>query len=270
MTTKQSITSEQIKQVKRLTEDAIDRALRNPDLDKDGLQLLVEKGGKFQDHVVTDFNLFTSKLPDYTLARLILGNDFISPEEIAKARGLVYTEAQLIEFGKKLPDQATLEAIRDTGMMLAASPSTAMSMLDVRTLNSDYFCSKGPDKGNAGWYDNAKEKFSREDKVESGVWIAFRKEPVEGSFNKTWKQQEVFVKSPCIVPNAAEATWIMTTYKAVRGVYLFPNCYVRTSSRDSDGNRVFVGLFDADGLSVYYWNDVYSNDFIGVSSARKY
>lgn len=206
----------------------------------------------------------------YDLARSILGKDFISADEIAASRGLSYTEDQLIELGKKLPDQATLEQLRDSGMMLVAGPPTAMSLVDVRALHADYFFLKGPDQDVGAWYDDANEKFSKTDKVEALGWIAVRKEAVEDSFSKNWSEQQELVKEPMVIPNAAEAVWALTTYKAVRDVYLLDELYVRTSSVVSDGSRVYVGGFDADGLcvNVHWDDDRYS--YLGVSAARKF
>ena len=268
--TAQPITSEQGKQFKRFVEDAGDRALKEINPDKDGLQRLFMRGGEFQTYVLAGVARFTSKLPDYTLARTILGNDFISADEIAKARGIAYIEDQLIDLGKKLPDQATLEAIRDAGMMLVAGPPTAMSLIDVRALNADFFYSKGPDKDDSGWYDDADEKFARNDKVEALCWIALCKEPVENSLNKTWQDQQALVVEPMVVPNAAETVWALTTYKAVRDIYLLDDLYVRTSSLDSDGNRVYVGNFDAKGLRVHDNWDGFRHDYLGLASARKF
>lgn len=42
-------------------------------------------------------------------AHSILGDDFISPEEIATASGISYTEEQLSKFSQTLPAQAVLE-----------------------------------------------------------------------------------------------------------------------------------------------------------------
>ena len=265
------ITSDQTKQFTRFVEDASLKALKEVDPVKDGIQRLIMRGGEFQAYVVAGISRFTSKLPDYTLARTILGNDFISADEIAAKRGISYTEDQLIDLSKKLPDQATLEAIRDAGMMLVAGPPTAMSLIDVRALNPDYFYSKGPDKDDEGWYDDASEKFARGDKVEVLYWIALRKEPVEGSLSKNWEEQQALVAEPFYVPNSAEVTWSLTTYKAVHDVYLLEDdIYVRTSSVDSDGDHVDVGSFGAEGLYVSgYWDndrDVY----LGLASARKF
>ncbi|MBU6214760.1 hypothetical protein KGM48_02870 [Patescibacteria group bacterium] len=269
--TMQSITSDQSKQFTRFVEDASNRALKEVSPDKDGIQRLIERGGEFQAYIVAGISRFTSKLPDYTEARSILGKDFISADQIATARDLTYTEDQLIALGKSLPDKATLEAIRDAGMFLVAGPPTAMSMLDIRALHADYFYSKGPEQDDEGWYDDGKEKFSRNDKIDALGWLALRKEPVNDSLSKNWEEQRALVQSPLYVPNAAEVTWGLTTYKAVNDVYLLEDdIYVRTSSLDSGGYRVYVGYFDASGLYVYdYWVD-YRYSPLGVASARKF
>jgi len=268
--TAQPITSNQEKQFKRFVEDASDRALRDINPDKEGLQRLIERGGEFQAYVTAGLARFTSKLPDYTLAFSILGKDFISADEIAASRGLSYTEDQLIELAKSLPDQTTLEQLRDSGMMLVAGPPTAMSLVDVRALHADYFYSKGPDQDDSGWYDDASEKFAKTDKVEALAWIAVRKEAVEDSFSKNWQEQQALVTEPMTIPNVAEAAWALSTYKAVRDVYLLENLYVRTSSVDSGGYRVGVGGFGADGLGVDSDWDVGRHSSLGVSAARKF
>lgn len=263
------ITSDQRKQYYRFVQDAARRALKTASPDKDGLQRLFARGGEFQAHVVEGVRRFTSKAPDYALARTILGPDFLSPEEVATARGVVYTDEQLAKFGETLPAADVLQWCRDNGMMLVAGPPAAMSLLDIRALNVDYFYTKGPAKNNAGWYDDEKQKFSRVDKAEP-VWIALRKEAIPGSFSKNWSEQSALVTAPMTVPNAAEAVWCLTTYKAVRNVFLLPSLYVRTSSLDSGGCRVFVGFFNAVGLRVNgYWDDLRFG-LLGVAGARKF
>ena len=262
--TTQLITSAQTKQFKRFVEDAGDRALKEVGPDKDGLQRLFEKGGEFQAHVVAGIKRFTAKTPNYETAKQILGKDFISPEEIATTRGVTYTDEQLAKFGDTLPDQEALEWCRDNSMMLIAGPPKSMSLLDVHAVKKDYFYSK-----EGGWYSNKSEKFAKNDKAEP-VWIALSKEPVADSLDKNWPEQSDLVAEPMVVPNAAVAVWGYTTYLAVRGTYLLPNIYVRTSSLDSDGYRVSVGHFDAGGLNVVSWSDDYRSDGIGVSAARKF
>ena len=194
----------------------------------------------------------------------ILGNDFISPEEIAKARGVTYSDKQLATFGSTLPSQETLEWCRNNGMMLVAGPPKAMSLLDIRALDTTYFYCKED-----GWYADKTQKFAANDKAGS-VWIALRKEPVPNSLNRNWSEQNEPVTDPMSVPNIAETVWGLTTYKAVRGVYLLPNFYVRTSSVGSDDHPVIVGIFNADGLNIYFnWGD-YRYDVVGLASSRKF
>lgn len=268
MTTR-SITSNQLKQFTRFVEDASLKALKEINPDKDGLQGLLERSGEFQAYIVAGISHFTSKLPDYTEARSILGKNFISADQIMTARGITYTEDQLIALGKSLPDKATLEAIRDAGMFLVAGPEIAMSMLDVRDVFTDYFCMRGPHHDEEGWYDDPTEKFARNDKIAALCWIAVKKEPVEDSLSKNWSEQQALVKEPMVVPNAAEATWALTCYKAVNDIYLLQDLYVRTSSEASDGNRVSVGNFDAYGLDVYGSRDDGRDSYLGVSSSLK-
>ena len=250
------ITSDQQKQYKRFVEDAGDRGLKEVNPDKDGLQRLFEKGGEFQTYIVAGIARFTAKAPNYDLAESILGKDFISPEEISTARGLTYTDEQLAKLHDTLPAQEVLEWCRDNGMTLVAGPPKSMSLVEIQPNTHT-------------WYSNKAQKFARADKVET-VWVALRKEPVPSSLSRNWLEQRELVVEPMTVPNVAEAAWGFTTYKAVRGVYLLPNLWVRTSSFDSDGFLVSVGFFDAMGLGVSGYWDYYRDDYLGVASARKF
>lgn len=206
----------------------------------------------------------TTDTTGYKLAAAILGKDFITPEEIASARpGIVYTEAQLEEFESTLPSREELDWLRDNGFMLVAGPPRDMSLLEIRDLKNEYLYSK-----TGGWYSNDKERFSRDDKATT-KWLKLRKGPVPKSTSKNWNEQQALLSEIEYVPNAAEATWTVTSYKAVRGTYLLPNVYVRTSSLDSDSHRVVVGGFDAKGLYVYYYWDDTRYGGIGLASARK-
>lgn len=265
MTTR--ITSNQQKQLERFTQDAINRALNDIKPDKDGVQRLIERGGEFQNYIVAGISRFTSKLPDYTLARLVLGTDFISADEIATARGLAYTEDQLVELGRKLPDQATLEALCDNDMILVAGPPTSMNMRDIRAVHSNFF---EPEQDYSAWYNKTNEKFTRTDRVKALTWIAFLKEPIRDSLNKTWSVQKALVAEPMTILNIAETTWVMTTYKAVRDIYLLNEFHVRTSSLGSDGRNVDVGYFGDWGIEIYSKLDNFRDSSLGISSGRKF
>lgn len=260
----EKITSNQRRQYNRFTTDGARKALTVVAPGKEGLQRLFARGGEWQAYLEAGIRKFTAETPAYELAKNILGRDFISPEEIAAARGLAYTDEQLATFGNTLPTQEVLEWCRNNGMMLVAGPPKSMSLLDVRAVKVGYFYSK-----EGGWYAESKQKFARIDKVET-VWIALRKEPVVGSPNRNWAEQSALVSGPMSVPNAAEAAWGLTTYKAARDEYLLSGLYVRTSSFDSDGYHVGVGGFGVGGLGVSNYWDLNRRASLGLAGSRKF
>ncbi|MES2223789.1 MAG: hypothetical protein V4469_02535 [Patescibacteria group bacterium] len=202
-----------------------------------------------------------TKKSRYTLAQSILGVDFITPEEVAKARGAIYTDEQIKALAESLPSEDMLKWCKENGYAVMPAPPQAMSLLDVRSIKSDHFYNK------TGWR-YADQKFAREDKTSFG-WLAIKKTPVSNSASKNWDEQSKLLSALEKVPNAAEMSWFITTYFEVRGVRLFEGVYVRTSSLDSDGNHVLVGGFDSEGLGVdrYWAND--RHDVLGVSASRK-
>ncbi|MFZ2682194.1 MAG: hypothetical protein WAZ14_03825 [Patescibacteria group bacterium] len=207
--------------------------------------------------------------PDYIpegikSAREILGNDFISPGEIEASRpGLVYSLLQWQELSNSVPSKEVLEWCRDNGFMLVAGPPRPMSLLEIHELDRGHLHSK-----EANWYAAESEAFASYDKA-ACRWLMLRKEPVPDSIEKTWDEQQQLLSSLEVTPNVAEQVWGLAIYKAVRGVGLLRFVYVRTSSTDSDGNRVSVGCFDRDGtILVPHYNHC-RYDRIGISSSRK-
>jgi len=230
-------------------------------LTEESAQVLNENPG-FAAYLLTGIKRFSMKAPDYELVRTILGKDFISPEEIMKSRkGVNYTEEQLAQFGETVPAQEILERCRDNNIMLVAGPNRPMSLLEIRTMKNGYFYSK-----DGGRY--ADQNFSQKDKVEI-KWYMIRKNPVPESTSRNWEEQQILISDVETVPNSAEFTWAITTYKAVRDVYLFGGIYVRTSSLDSDGSHVIVGRFDDEGLVVSDYWDSRRDSLLGLSVARK-
>ena len=231
------------------------------ELNDESAQNLNEHPG-FAEYLLKGVRRFSAKMPDYGLAQSILGADFITPEEVTKARpSIVYTDEQITALAKSLPSEDVLKWCKENGYAVIPAPPTAMSLLDVREIQSAHFYSK-----TGGWYSD--QKFAREDKTSFG-WLAIKKTPVENSTSKNWEEQSKLLSALEKVPNVAEMSWFITTYFEVRGIQLFESIYVRTSSLDSDGNRVDVGGFDSRGLNVdYYWgNDRDGN--LGVSASRK-
>jgi hypothetical protein len=242
------------------------RVLREAGLRDEVLHVLINDA-KARRQVVQLLNAFADSsgtVPNYQRARDILGDDFISPQEVDEARGTSYTEAQLASLASTLPSKEVLQWARDNGFAVVAGPPSEMSILDVHELSTDLFYSK-----NDPWFANKRQKFARSDTVGT-TWLVIRKDPVPNSTRKTWSEQQELLSEVEYTLNVAEAVWFFTTYAVVRGVRLVSNVYVRTSSSaGSFGARVHVGGFDEQGLGVSYYWDVVRGDFIGMASARK-
>jgi hypothetical protein len=231
----------------------------NPDL----LQFLIENKARMVSVVALARG---NDLPKgYALSRLILGDDFISPEDVASAYGFSYTKDQLAQFASTLPEEKTIQWLRTNGYMLVAGPTTDLNLLGVRALDRSLFYRKNDGDS---WFEDEKHTFSRTDMVRGGQWLMLRKGDVPNSRSKNWKEQASLVTSPEYVPNVAEASYGITVYRKVRGVYLLSDFYVRTSYVDADGVRVIVGYFDEQGLGVYDYWDGHRDVDLGVSSAR--
>ncbi len=171
----------------------------------------------------------------YELATLILGDDFISPEEVAMANAYgvnYYTEDQLKHFRDTLPDEKILQWYQTHDYMLEAGPPT-------------------------------------DDKVVAGEWLAICKEEVPNSLRKTWEEQQDLITEVEYVPNVREVSYAVTTYFKVRGIYLLRGKYVRTSSVSGNSNHVNVGDFGKYGFRVNSYCDGSRYGNIGVASARK-
>lgn len=147
--------------------------------------------------------------------------------------------------------------------MVVPGPNKPMSLLDIRELERSYFYSK-----EGGWYANETEAFAKSEKV-TCHWYMLRKGIVPNSTSKTWSEQQGLLSNIETTPTAVELVWGMTTYKAVRDIYLLGSLYARTSSVDSCGDYVSVGFFDGVGLNVDGWDDGRRSAYVGVSSSRK-
>ncbi len=200
----------------------------------------------------------------YELANLILGDDFISPEEVAGAYGFSYSENQLKHLAETLPDEKTLQWFHSHGYILLAGPQTEMNLLEVRELENQLFYSK-----TEGWYTNDSQKFAKTDMVKAGQWLAIRKEGYPNSFSKTWKEQKDLITEVEHVPNTSEVSYAVTAYFKIRGTYLLQGFYVRTSSVDAEGFHIYVGGFGGGGLDVDGSWDGGRSSGLGISSARK-
>jgi len=198
----------------------------------------------------------------YNYARAILGNDFISPEEIAKTRGIIYGEELLLHFAKTLPAKEVLQWLHDYDCMLMAGTPNLLSLMEIRNLKARLFNVRTRQA-----YDN-KQRFFREGGV-GAEWLMLRKSYVFNSINKTWDAQQERLSDIERVPNASEVAWGITTYMEIHGVSLFSGFSVRTSSVCSKGFHVCVGDLSGEGVDIEIFGDDECGSRIGLASARK-
>lgn len=247
---------------------------------------------------LVDVDKFSCKMQE---VRQILGNDFLSPEEVSKACGWTYTDEQLAHFVETIPDPEKVLWLRTSGYMLVCGPVADTNLLGVRVFNDNEFRSHRSYSGAKyeDWYSEDKQKFARNDVVKGGEWLMFRKSFVPNSKSKNWIEQFDLVTNPeyisntneikgvivhrrvrCFngsgyIPNVSEASYSITMYRKLRHITLFEYDYVRTSSVGIEGQHIIVGRQRDNpmnyycGLSVCCENDKSLHNHLGLSFASK-
>jgi hypothetical protein len=191
-------------------------------------------------------------------ARAIMGRNFFCVEEAIKHFGVNPSRQQLAYLAEVPFTEEVLKSCKDTHVLVAVFP---MSILDIRgKVERKLFYSH-----DEAWYN--KQALAK-DKGEVG-WQLVRKVPVADSTNKTWNEQQALLSKDEETPKAQVVVYTIIGHFLAVGERLFENIYIRCSDLDSDGGRVDVGLFDAEGLRVGNdWGGVRDGG-LGVSSARK-
>lgn len=181
---------------------------------------------EFAAYLLASIRCFLTKTPGYELVRTILGEDFISPEDVMKScKDIIYTKKQIVKFRETVPAQEILEWCHDNEYMVVAGPNRPMSLLDIRSIKNDYFL-KEKDR----LYTT--ETFYLEDKVET-KWYMIRKIPMLDLSSKQREQQMKILSGIEVIPNSAEFIWALIIYKEIRNISLFEGTYIRTSSHDA-------------------------------------
>jgi len=209
-------------------------------------------------------------MENYELARTILGNDFITPEEVMKScREITYTKEQLAIFRRTIPGQEILEWCRDNNYLLIAGPSWVMSLNSIEEM--------------IGGFRNVQPSYitGRPRSKVKTKWYMIRKDIVPGSVSKNLEEQVALISGDDFVPNDAELAWVMRIFKEVRGICLFDKIVVRTISngidqdyRDktaigSSRNGLVVVIYRA-GDEHFGFSDTAGYEELGLSVARKW
>lgn len=194
--------------------------------------------------------------------RTVLGDDFISPEQVAGAYGWTYTDEQLAHFTGTRPDLKTLLWLHDNGYMLVPGPVSDAKMFEVVDFDGNFFS-----RGLKSRYPQNKHKYLQTDVVQGGQWLRLRKGEVPNSQDRNLNEQLRLVTSPEFVPNAVEVIYAAIVYRRVNGINILPNFCVRTSSVSLGGKPITISHTNGDYFHIGV-SPVGGHPRVGISSAR--
>ncbi len=190
----------------------------------------------------------------------IMGKNFFAVGDAVRYFGVGPNSQQLAVLSEIPFSEAVLEELRDTHVLVAVFP---LSILQIRS-----WVERGLFYGHEGaWYN---EKFFARERGEVS-WQLVRKTPVDNSTSKNWQEQQALIAKDDEVPSARVMVYTIIGYFLATGERLFEHIFVRTSSVDSDGLRVIVGIVGDlnSSLSISNLIDKSNYGLVGVSSARK-
>ena len=191
-------------------------------------------------------------------AREIMGKNIFGVEEAIQHFGVNPSKQQTAYLAEVPFSEAVLEVCKNTHVLVAVFP---LSILEIRgKVDKKLFYSHED-----AWYN--KQAFAKE-KGEIG-WQLVRKTPVDNSTSKTWNDQQALLSKDDETPKAQVVVYTIIGHFLATGERLFENIYVRCSDLDSDGDRVYVGGFGAEGLGVSSDWGYYRDDGLWLASARK-
>ncbi len=179
-----------------------------------------------------------------------LGPDFVSPEDITKFYpDVVYTEAEHAELAASVPSsKVDVWWLKHSKYILMPAPPRPMSLSEVRGLGED----KNPNSERTSF-----------------GWLAIKKEAVPKSVGKSWAQQVKLLSSNERMPSAVELAWVSKVFSKVRGIRLFHDVFVRTSSIDGNGSHIVVGFFTDDDPNVCNWTSDEGDPVVGIAAAGR-
>ncbi len=164
-------------------------------------------------------------------------NNVHGPDQIMKHFGVRYMKEQLLQLADTFPSEGTLLACKDTHILVAGYPLTALKIRE--RMKKNFY--------RQDWYNN--EDFARKTKVRLR-WLLLRKGEVPNSRSKTYNQQLALLGPGESNSIFCEVVYGMNIHFAETGERLHETHYVRCQDVSSGGYRVYVGSFDGVGLLV--------------------
>jgi hypothetical protein len=193
-----------------------------------------------------------------TRAREIMSKNMFGVEEAIKHFGASPTRPQLAALSEIPFSEEVLQQCKDTHVLVAVLPLSIVEIWE-RVQGKGLFRSQD-------WYNS--QSFAK-DKGDIG-WQLVRKTEVPGSTNKNWSEQQALLGKDEETLSAQVMAYTIIGQHLATGERLFEHIYVRTSSADSDGDRVYVGGFGSAGLVVGSYWDGHRHGDIAVAAAWKF
>ena len=185
------------------------------------------------------------------MAQSLIGSEFIRWEDVERiSQSVFYTSDELETLRDTFPSSSLVRWCINKDFIIVPPPPCKLTALQLRDLPTSRFAQK------KSWEWFTENSFFSEEKTQTG-WYVIKKTPISESEQCSWDEQEQLLQSSERVPNVAELAWVVSIYFHVRGVRLFENVYVRTSSISQLGNHVYFGCHEQDGFILKEGNDGY-------------
>lgn len=207
-------------------------------------------------------------LIEHENARRILGEYFVSPEEIRGIVGVDYSEKQISHLTKTIPSEEVLWWLRDSGYLLVAGPPIRLSLYKIHGIKREFFFNSFNRKDGSNNYLGRYNKFLSAEMV-SCRWLIVSKAPIA----KSSERDEFLLKNlacyPEYVPKAVEIVWASMAFRELRNRWPSRSLFCGTSSVGASGLSVFVGFLSDKMAFVFGRLDGDGKSKMGAASALK-
>jgi hypothetical protein len=167
---------------------------------------------------------------NFSTVQEILGDQFISPEQIACSCRLVCTQEQLQKLVRTLPKESLLREIRKRGFVLMPAPNKRAQESDLYWLHSRLFY----EPYNIRRYNHESGRF-RTHVVGFDQWIAVRPGVVPHTTEKVYGEQYYYLPTEEVVPTSTQMMWCVKVHGHIMKKSLLGDFSVRTSTVRDDG-----------------------------------
>ena len=196
-------------------------------------------------------------------ARELMGANMFGVDDAIKCFGVKPTLEHIVALSEVPFSEETIGACKGTHILVAVFPISILGIRSAMKVQRLFFWQE--------WYDN--QSFAKSCGDGKARWHLICKTPVAGSKYKSWAEQQCLIGNDDKTPEARVMVYAVIGYYKTTGTQLFECGFVRTTTVDVNGNRVYVGEFRDRGLDKglqvdNYWG-AYRHSYPGLASERK-